>query len=163
MLRKLDDFVEWISNWILVITGIGVCGLIFAGAFMRYVLKTDFYGSEELILLCAFWLYFFGSAMASKHDTQIKAEMLGLFVHNPKALWIANIITHAINLLMCCIASVWSFQYLKWNIDMHMKSNVFKFPTFYAVIPVVISFVLWTLYCVRDLVNDFRQRTDTES
>ena len=84
MLKKMDALIEWIANWILVITGIAVCVLIFSGAVMRYVLRTDFYGSEELILVAAFWMYFIGSAMAAKHNTQIKAEMLEMFIKNPK-------------------------------------------------------------------------------
>ena len=42
MIKKLDDFLEKIENWILVITGIAVCALIFVNALMRYVLKADF-------------------------------------------------------------------------------------------------------------------------
>ena len=56
MLKKLDKIVEWVENWIVVISGVAVCVMIFAGAVARYILHTDIYGSEELILLAAFWL-----------------------------------------------------------------------------------------------------------
>lgn len=153
MLKKLDAAVEWAANWILVITGVIVCGMVFCGAFMRYVLHEDFYGSEELILLVAFWMYFVGSAMASKHDTQIKAEMLGLFIQSRWMLRIAGLIRCVVNLLVAAMATIWSAQYVFWNIDMHVKSSVFRFPVVYAVIPIAISFLLWTVYSIRDLVN----------
>ena len=152
MLKKIDAITEWIANWILVISGIAVCFLIFAGSFMRYVMHMYFYGSEELILVAAFWMYFIGSAMAAKHGTQIKAEMLGMFIKSRKALGIANIIKYMINLAMATVASVWSIQYVQWNINMNVKSNVFRFPVVYAVLPIAISFVAWTIYCIRDLV-----------
>lgn len=152
-IKKIDTIIEWISNWLLVITGIAVCVLIFAGAVMRYVFHTDFYGSEELILVAAFWLYFIGSSMAAKHDTQIKAEMLDMFIKNKVVLGVANIVKHIINLVMAAISSVWSIQYVSWNINMNVKSNVFRFPVVYAVLPIAISFILWTIYCIRDLIN----------
>ncbi len=151
-LKTIDNISEWIANWILVITGIAVCGLIFAGAFLRYVIHTDFYGSEELILLAAFWLYFIGSALAAKHDTQIKAEMVDMFIKNKKVLNIISIIRYVVNLAVSILASVWSVEYVIWNINMNARSNVFRFPVVIAVLPIAISFIAWTIYCIRDLV-----------
>ena len=153
MFKRIDSIIEQISNWLLVITGIAVCVLIFAGAVMRHVFHSDFYGSEELILVAAFWLYFIGSSMAAKHDTQIRAEMLDMIIKNKTLLSIANIVKYIINLAMSTIASIWSIQYVLWNINMNVKSNVFRFPVAFAVLPIAISFVLWAIYCLRDLIN----------
>lgn len=157
MLKKIDSIIEWIANWILVLTGIAVCILIFSGAVLRYIFHTDFYGSEELILVAAFWLYFIGSAMAAKHDTQIKAEMLDMFVKNKTVLGAADIAKNVINLVMSAVATVWSVQYVIWNINMNVRSNVFRFPVVIAVLPIAVSFVLWTIYCVRDLIQTVRR------
>ena len=162
MLKRIDEAVELVANWILVITGISVCALIFVGAFMRYVLHMDFYGSEELILIAGFWMYFIGGAMAAKHDTQIKAEMLGMFIKNPKALVIANIIKNFINLVMTLVASVWSVQYVMWNLTMNVKSNVFRFPVVYAVLPIAILFIAWSVYSLRDLINEIKLIKSTD-
>ena len=163
MLKKVDAIMEWFANWILVFTGIAVCTLIFAGAFMRYVLHTDFYGSEELILLAGFWMYFIGGAMAAKHYTHIKAEMLDMFIKNPKVLATANIIKTVINLIMSLIASVWSVQYVMWNITMNVKSNVFRFPVVYAVLPIAILFIAWTIYSIRDLLIEIKKIRQTNT
>ena len=163
MIKRIDSIVEWIANWILVITGVSVCILIFSAAVMRHVFHTDFYGSEELILIAAFWLYFVGSAMAAKHDTQIKAEMLDMFIKNKTILGIADIIKNAINLIMSAIATVWSVQYVMWNINMNVKSNVFRFPVVYAVLPIAVSFFLWTVYCLRDFINAIRKVSNSIS
>lgn len=151
MLGKIDKSFEWLANWIVAISGIVVCMLIFIGAIMRYILHTDFYGSEELVLLAAFWLYFFGSALAAKHNTHIQAEMLDMFIKNKFIHDIATILKYVVNTAMCVMASVWSIQYVIWNININMKSNVFRFPMFITVLPIAISFVVWTLYSVRDI------------
>ena len=152
MLKKFDKIAEWIANWIVVLSGIAVCVLIFAGAVMRYILHTDFYGSEELILLAAFWLYFMGSTLASKHNTHIKADMLDMFIKNRVALGVANIVKYVISLGMAAVASVWAIKYVQWNININMKSNVFRFPVYITVLPIAISFIAWTIYCLRDLI-----------
>ena len=157
LLKKLDEIAEWIGNWIVVISGVAVCGLIFAGAVMRYILHTDFYGSEELILLAAFWLYFIGSALAAKHGTQIKAEMLDMFVKNKVVHGIAAIVRDIICLAMAVLASVWSTQYVIWNYNINMRSNVFRFPVYITIIPIAISFIMWSIYCVRNLVYSIKE------
>lgn len=160
MLKKLDKIVEWVENWIVVISGVAVCVMIFAGAVARYILHTDFYGSEELILLAAFWLYFIGSALAAKHNTQIKAEMLAMFIKSRKLLGLANIVKCIVSLGMAGLASLWSVQYVLWNININMKSNVFRFPVYITVLPIAISFVSWTIYCIRDLVACIKDLKD---
>lgn len=160
VLNKLDKISEWVANWIVVISGIAVCGLIFSGAVMRYILHTDFYGSEELILLAAFWLYFMGSTLAAKHNTHIQAEMLDMFVKNKTVHDIATVVKYVISLGMCVMASVWSVQYVIWNINIHMKSNVFRFPLYISVLPIAISFIAWTAYCLRDLILSVREMTN---
>ena len=58
ILKKLDDIFEFLAGWIMTLTGIATCTFIVVAGCMRYFLKMDFYGYEELTLFCAFWLYF---------------------------------------------------------------------------------------------------------
>lgn len=65
LLRSLDRFIEKLQNWILLLTGTAITMMILVNALFRF-LKVDWFGSEELILFVAFWLYFTGSACASQ-------------------------------------------------------------------------------------------------
>ena len=152
MLKKLDRYIEWTANWCVIFSSIAVCAMIFIGAIARYIFHSDFFGSEELILLAAFWLYFIGNALAAKHNTLIKAEMLDMFIKNKKILGLSNILKYLISLSVAAVASVWAIQYLMWNININMRSNVFRFPVYITVIPIAISFIAWTIYCFRDLI-----------
>ena len=82
LLKSIDNLTCKLQEYICIVTGVIVCFLIVVAAFMRYVLAKDFYGSEELILLTAFWLYFIGSSLAARDDTHINADMTSLFVKN---------------------------------------------------------------------------------
>ncbi len=155
MLKKLDDGLEFVENWILILTGIAVCVLIFISAMTRYIFKTDFYGSEELILFTAFWLYFTGSAMAAKKDTHINANMISMFVKNQKIVATFDFIKYLISLFISVIATYWCYNYVTWSIQMKAASNVFKLPVVIGQLPIFISFFLWTLYLIRDVIKSF--------
>lgn len=157
MLKKIDDMIEFIENWIMVITGIGVCVLILAAAFMRYVFHTDFYGYEELTLFCAFWLYFMGSSVAAKKDTHINANMITLFSKNEKVIAVSSLAKSIVSLAVCSLATYWCYNYVTWSISMNAKSNVFKLPNAIAQIPMFISFVMWTIYLIRDVIRDVKR------
>ena len=45
MLKKIDEKLLWVENWIMILTGIAVCLIIFINALMRYIFKADFYGN----------------------------------------------------------------------------------------------------------------------
>ena len=153
ILKKIDDIFEFIANWIMTLTGIATCTFIVSAGFMRYFLKVDFYGYEELTLFCAFWLYFMGSAIAGKKDTHINANMISMFCKNQTVINICDLIKIIISLAMCAIATKWCFDYVMWSAQMGAKSNVFKFPNVIAQFPMLVSFFMWTLYLIRDLVK----------
>ena len=156
MLKKADGVLEKAENWIVVLTGIAVCVIIFINALMRYIIKSDFYGNEEITLLLAFWLYFTGSSIAAKKNTHINADMISMFTKNERIIEIFHLIRDIIGLAMAAIAFVWACQYVWWSADMGAKSPVFKFPMFLSQIPIMVSFFFWTLYMVRDVARSVR-------
>lgn len=157
MLKKIDDLLETCENWIMVVTGITVCLLIFISAMMRYIIKVDFYGYEEIVLFCAFWLYFMGSSVAAKKGTHINANMMSMFCHNRKILASSELLKTLVSLVVCVVATVWCWNYVLWSFQMGAKSNVFKLPNVIAQIPMFISFFLWMLYLIRDILKDLKQ------
>lgn len=157
MLKRIDDGLEVIENWILILTGIAVCVLIFISAMTRYIFKVDFYGSEEIILFTAFWLYFTGSAMAAKKDTHINANMISMFVKSEKIVVAFDFIKCSISLFISIIATYWCFNYVVWSVQMGAVSNVFKLPIVIGQIPIFISFCLWTAYLIRDVMKSFKK------
>ncbi len=152
-LKKLDDLLEKGENWLIVLTGIAVCVIIFANAVMRHLLHTDFYGNEEITLFCAFWLYFTGSSVAAKKNTHINADMITMFTKNERTVDTFHLVRDVVSLGMAVAASIWSCQYVIWSGTMGAKSPVFKLPMLISQIPIMISFFLWTLYLIRDLAR----------
>jgi len=144
--------LQWVQDWILIITGTAVGLMILVNALFRF-LRIDWFGSEELTLFVAFWLYFTGAAYASRENTHISADMLSLFTSNVKVRAVADIVKNTIGAVMAAVFTYWCFNYVSWQANLGAKSAVYKLPIIISTIPIFICFLLWTLYLVRDLVS----------
>ena len=155
ILRKIDGFIEKVEGGILIIPGTAVGVMILANAIFRF-LRVDWFGSEELTMFVAFWLYFVGAACASRDDTHISADMVSLFTSKPKVRATVNLVKTIIGLAICAVFTVWCFNYVAWQASMGAKSSVYKLPVIISTIPILFSFVMWTLYLIRDIVRNVK-------
>ena len=57
--------MEALMRWLLMISGVLLIVVITISVFMRYVLKSALFGSEEILALLAIWLYWIGGAYGS--------------------------------------------------------------------------------------------------
>ncbi len=163
-LKKVDRLLESLEGWILVLTGTAVGVMILANAIFRF-LRVDWFGSEELTMFVAFWLYFVGAACASRDDTHISADMVSLFTTNPKTRAIVSLVKNAVSLAISAVFTVWCFNYVTWQATMGAKSSVYKLPVIISTIPILFCFAMWTLYLIRDLFRNVKtiRGTDAES
>lgn len=151
-----------IEEYVVMVTAMASCLMLIAGAFMRYVLSKDFYGMEELVVLCALWLYFFGSAIASKNDTHLTADLVISLIKSKRNKALLNSVRHGVTFIICAIGTVWSYNYIVWIFERGPVTAVLKFPTIYMQIPILIGFVLMNLYILGHLINDIRFLTGKE-
>ena len=120
---------------------------------MRYVLHMDFFGSEELILFAAFWLYFIGSVLATRDDSHISADMTDFFVKNIKIKRALYVYKYALSLIITLVGVVWAWNYIVWSASMNARSPAFKFPMLIAQSPILFSFILSAIYLLKHLVR----------
>lgn len=153
ILKWFDTVTCFIQEYILVLTCVIVTALIITGAIMRYIFKTDFYGSEELILFTAFWLYFIGSMSSARDNTHINADMISLFTKKQSAIKVVHVISVCVSLFVAVLALKWGVDWLLWAQKIKGKSPVFKMPNLIAQFPIVLSFFFWVLYLIRDLIK----------
>lgn len=159
ILKKINSVLLMIQKSIVVVAGIVVCTVIVASAFMRYFLQIDFYGSEEIILFFAFWLYFMGSSLAAYDDSHINADMISSNLKSKKGKAIMAMIKNVLSLLISCIATVWSYNYILWTLSLGPKTNMLKWPLVVAQFPILVSFILMDFYILMHLftaITDFK-------
>lgn len=157
VIKKIDSFLLKTQNAICIATGLVMVVLIVAAAFLRFVFKINFSGSEEIIMFTAFWFYFMGSSAASREDSQITADMSNLMVKNPKVLQIIRLIKYFVSTVISCVGTVWAYQFLVWYAERNPRSPIYRLPEIIMVIPVFISFVLMTVYLFGYFLNAVRR------
>lgn len=155
ILKKLDRILNFVEEWILIVTGTAVGSMILINALCRF-LKIDWFGSEELTLFVAFWLYFTGSACAARDNTHISADMLELFTSNQRIRAGVHILRNLISIAICTTFTGWCFNYVMWQIDLGAKSMAYKLPVVISTLPILLSFFLWCLYLIRDLIRSVK-------
>ena len=158
-MKKIHDLmVKFFNNIMFVSSGL-VCVLIVIGAFMRYVLKKDFYGSEEIILLIAFWMYFIGSAFATYEGSQISADLLTSSLKTEKKKIMLKIIQEIISFFLFALLTWWTFKFNKFSFEIGQKTQVYKIPMIASLSSILFSFILSTIYTAINIgrnINNFR-------
>lgn len=150
-IRKIDNIVRILEENVLIITGTAVTLMILANALFRYI-QVDWFGSEELTLLTASWLYFIGSIGASRDNTHIRGDMLEMFVANKKIVYVFNLAKTVIAIAMASVFSVWVCQFVFWQYKLGSHTPVLKLPLVISLIPIPLFFIAWVIYMVRDLI-----------
>lgn len=158
ILKKMDHVFEVFEEYILLITGTAVTLMILASAVFRFI-KFDWFGSEELTLIVGVWLYFVGSICAARNNTHICGDMLNMFITNKRVVFVFNVIRDAVSVAMAAVFTVWTFQFLTWQISLGASTAVYKLPNFISLIPIPLFFTFWVVYLVRNLILQIQGRT----
>lgn len=142
------------QKFIMASTSIIIVCMICYTIMIRYIFGSDFYGSEELISMLAFWLYFMGAAQGSREKSQISADLLSCYIHNPHLRGAVLLLKDAITCAVCILFTVWALQFVSWALVMNPRSPVFRLPMLIPQAAVGLGFVLMSLYHVTYFVQD---------
>ena len=160
-MRPIEEQWIWKSflraeRSILIFTSSASTLIIFAGVIMRYFLKTDLFGIEELITILVMWLYFIGSGHGSYEDSHIKADMMSSFIKNKQLLKVLNICIYGISTVLISIITAWGIQYAIWSISAGGVTTGWRFPLIISQIPISIGFLLMLFYSLYHLIRTIR-------
>ena len=136
----------------MVISASFVVLAVGSSAIMRYFIRRDIYGVEELITIAAFWMYFAGAVYATKTRQQISAEMFNVFTKNPKILYAVAFAQRSITLLLCLIYAWWGWEFIFWSVTEGGKTTLWQIPLYVGQSAVFLGLVCMLVYFVRDLI-----------
>ncbi|MEA4848153.1 MAG: TRAP transporter small permease [Clostridiaceae bacterium] len=156
-MKRIEDFFLWhslisLQRFVLAVCSIGSVLLITASVIMRYILKTDLYGLEEIILVAAMWMYFIGGSYGSYDHSHIAAEILPVFIKSPKKIYIIYVIIAVISLIISLAFAVWGIQYYQLVYKLGGQSASLHIPHRFSRICLPISFFLMVVYNIYHLV-----------
>jgi len=154
--RQVNNIGEKIYNvqgFLLFITLLGITILVFIEVILRYVLHHPLMGIEELLLFPTIWLFFLGSANASLERSQIKAQVIDIFLKSPMTVKVFRIIMGFASLAIDCWLTYWAYAYFLYSIRVHKLSSTLYIPLVYAESAVFIGFFLMGIYIFIETID----------
>ena len=121
---------------------------------LRYVFKQNFYGSDEVIMLFAFWLYFMGAVYGSYEDSHIKADLLNVYIKNLRIKDALALVAQALTILVNTIVLVWAYRYFLMEINKWGLSTALKIPLVIPKSAVFFGFALMEFYHVYYFIHN---------
>jgi len=134
-----------------------VAALEFYQVVMRYVLELPVMGLDEILVYPTLWLYFLGSVNASREDTQIKANVLDIFLNSQRSRLVVRVIADLMSLVVSIWLTYWAWDYFLYARRVWKESPTLYIPTFWAECAFFLGMGLMTLYTAWHLVKNTRE------
>lgn len=133
---------------------IGVVAITqFVQVFTRYVLETPVMGLEEATVFPSLWLYMMGAANASRENSQIRANVLEIFIKSERGHARLGILTEIVSLIVCGWLIHWAWDFMRYSWRTWRESATLYWPTFYADVALILGLSLVFLFTLRTLWN----------
>ncbi len=124
---------------------------------MRYVFEIPVMGLEEVLVYPTLWLYFLGSVNASREDTQIKANVLDVFLKTERAKLKVRVVADVMALTVVLWLTYWAWDYFRYALRVWKESPTLYIPTFYAECAFFIGLTLMSVYAAWYLFQNARK------
>jgi len=166
------DSVVWkflikIQETILITTSIITILIICAEVVLRYFLHADLFGYEEIVIICAMWLYFLGASYAMHNKSHISASMVDIFLKE-KALKYVEILSSIINTVVSISFALLAYDFFFWALEKKAFTTGLKIPLLYSQSALFFGYILLAfyslIYTIEDVVlfiGDKKEKGDT--
>ncbi|MEL7655747.1 MAG: TRAP transporter small permease subunit [Bacillota bacterium] len=150
MENKLEKTAFWngLSKFLrfgLVVSSCLVTIITFAAVITR-ALNINFLGYEEILIICAFWLYMLGTAYGSFENSHIKADVIIVMMKDGYLKTLLALIRNTLTLVLGIIFLLWALQLLQWTIVMENKTPVWRIPMTVSQSSILFGLAVATFY-----------------
>ncbi|MBJ7552830.1 TRAP transporter small permease [Marinomonas spartinae] len=146
--------MEQVFKYVLTILISIVAASQFVQVVTRYVLQTPVMGLEEIVLIPTIWLYILGSVNASREDTQIRANVLEIFLKTDRAKLVLHIISDFLSIMVSLWLTWWAWRYFAYSIRIWKETPTLYIPTFTYESSLFIGLSLMTLFTISHLYKN---------
>jgi TRAP-type C4-dicarboxylate transport system permease small subunit len=138
----MEKFFKYILPLLISIVAV----MQFYQVLMRYVFELPIMGLDELVVYPTLWLYLLGSVNAAREDTQIKANVLDVFLKSDRSRLVVRVIADLMSVIVSCWLTYWAWDYFLYAKRVWKESPTLYIPTFWAECSLFIGLVLMTGY-----------------
>jgi TRAP-type C4-dicarboxylate transport system permease small subunit len=150
---------EQIARWVLSLL-IGLVAIAqFVQVFTRYVLQTPVMGLEEATMFPSLWLFMLGAANASRENSQIRANVLEIFIKTEAGHARLGVVTEIVSLAVSTWLAWWAWDFTRYSWRTWRESATLYWPTFWADIALFTGLALVIAFTLRTLIDHLRVLT----
>ena len=135
----------FLQRAVMIITSFAIVIIMSLWALLRYVLQTDMYGMEEVVVMIAFWLYFMANSYAVYDKSHVKADILPSML-NKRHQRLIKPFLYALMLIACIIYSIWSFDTVYFSYVEKPTTMALGIPFWLGHLSILVGFVLSAFY-----------------
>jgi TRAP-type C4-dicarboxylate transport system permease small subunit len=150
--KRMERFFKYALPFLISI----VAAMQFYQVVMRYIFEIPVMGLDEMIVYPTLWLYILGSVNAAREDSQIKANVLDVFLKTARARLIVRVIADFFSVVISSWLTYWAWDYFKYAKRVWKESPTLYIPTFWAECALFIGLVLMTLYCISYFIKNIK-------
>ncbi len=164
-MNKLEKTAFWIglSRFLragLIVTACLVTLITFGSVIYR-ALNMNFLGYEEILIICAFWLYMLGTAYGSYENSHIKADVIVVMMPDGFAKSLIAIIRNTLSLVLGFVFFLWAVQLFGWTIEMGNKTPVWRIPYTVSQSSMLFGLLFVTFYNIVYLYDEIKTFVNT--
>lgn len=138
-------------HFIVIALGCVMAVTFFCVVILRYGFSADLFAYEEWLMVLAFWMFFMASAVATHNNVHITADILGIFLKNPRTIWLRAVSVKVIELLILLYLSYLGLYMIFEEIaayPMWQMSIALKIPFLVPRLGIATGFFLMTFYTI---------------
>jgi len=147
-------FLIQIQRWILIASSIFLVLIMCLEVLLRYVFKTDLYGTEEIVVIFAFWLYFMGSSYGSYIKRHVKADVISQMLSKKNQAFL-TVIIRLITSVLCCLFTYWAIDMIGYSLKYMPKTTGLGIPIVISQFSILVGYSLMSFYSVVYFLEDF--------
>ena len=148
--------LENIVKWLMIIGSIASTGCMVYSVVLRYCFKQNFYGSDEVIMLFAFWLYFMGAVYGSYENSHIKADLLNMYIKNLRKKDAVALVAQVLTIVVNTIVLIWAIKFFNMELAKWGLSTALKIPLVIPKSAIFFGFLLMWFYHVYYFIHNLR-------
>jgi TRAP-type C4-dicarboxylate transport system permease small subunit len=157
---KIEKTVFWTAlhrflEFGLIVSGILVTCITFSAVIAR-AFNINLLGYEEILIICAFWLYMFGTAYGSYEDSHIKADIIVVMMKEGFKKDLIAILRNALTLILGIIMLSWAVQLFMYTIENGQQTPVWRIPVTISQSSIMFGLTVGTFYHIVYLYDEFK-------
>lgn len=150
-----------LQKGVIIASSIFLVALVFTEVMLRYVFKAPIFGTDELAIMVAVWVYFIGVAHCTYTRSHIEGGLVSIISQKKLFADSVRLVVLLLTLACCVVFTLMSYEWCLWTIENEVTTTSLLLPTIYGEVAILIGAILMDVYFaieVAEVVRRLRQR-----